>query len=113
MSLTKELEELYKKAMDEAKNQLDGIESEMEKEIQKVREKLAKLQESKKSYQQIYEGAANLLGIPIELEEETKLHGEEDKKEAVEIPGNEMEKQIEGNLDEAIESASEKPKEES
>ena len=37
MALTKEQEDLYKKTMDEAKRQLDGIDGEMEKELQKAR----------------------------------------------------------------------------
>jgi len=70
MSLTKEQEDLYKKTMDEAKSQLDGIDGEMEKELQKARERLAKLQESKKSLKQIYVGTAELLGIEVEIEDE-------------------------------------------
>ena len=70
MSLTKEQEDLYKKTMNEAKAQLDGIDGEMEKELQKARERLAKLQESKKSFKQIYVGTAELLGIEVEIEED-------------------------------------------
>jgi len=70
MSLTKEQEDLYKKTMNEAKRQLDGIDGEMEKELQKARERLAKLQESKKSFKQIYVGTAELLGIEVEIEED-------------------------------------------
>jgi hypothetical protein len=70
MSLTKEQEDLYKKTMNEAKAQLDGIDGEMEQELQKARERLAKLQESKKSFKQIYVGTAELLGIEVEIEED-------------------------------------------
>jgi len=70
MSLTRELEELYKKTMEEAKKQLDTIDEEMEKEIQKTRTILAKIQESKQAFQQIYEGIAKLLGIEVETNEE-------------------------------------------
>ncbi len=70
MSLSKEQEELYKKTMDEAKRQLEGIDGEMEKELQKARERLAKLQESKKSFRQVYIGTAELLGVEVEIEEE-------------------------------------------
>jgi|GEM_PF-127876 len=69
MSLNKEQEQLYRKAMEEAKKQLDTIDDEMEREIQKARETLAKLQESKKSFSQLYEGAAHLLGLEIVKEE--------------------------------------------
>ena len=70
MALTKDQEELYRKTMEEAKAQLDTIDEEMEKEIQKARERLAKLQESKRSFRQLYEGAAQLLGVKVDLEDE-------------------------------------------
>lgn len=89
MTLTKEQEELYKKTMEEAKKQLDTIDEEMEKEIQKIREKLAHLQESKKSFRQIYEGAATLLGVKIEKEELE----EDNKGKPAESPENEGEDQ--------------------
>ena len=79
MAISREQEELYKKTMEEAKRQLESIDSEMEKEIQKARERLAKLQESKKSYQQVYEGAAKLLGISVDPGDEDK-----DNKESTE-----------------------------
>ncbi len=70
MPLSKEQEELYKKTMQEAKRQLESVDALIEKELQKVREKLAELQESKKSFRMIYEGTAKLLGVESELEEE-------------------------------------------
>lgn len=73
MPLTKEQEELYKKTMDQAKSQLETIDDEMEREIQKARERLAKLQESKRAFRQVYEGAAVLLGVEFEPEEEPEL----------------------------------------
>ncbi len=72
MPLTKEQEDLYRKTMDDVKRQLDGIDEQVERELQKVREKLAELQESKKSLKMIYEGMAQLLGIELEPEEETE-----------------------------------------
>lgn len=76
MALNKEQEEIYKKAMDEAKKELDGVDSRMQEEIQKARQKLSELQESKKHYRQIYEGTALLLGIEVEPEEESDLQQE-------------------------------------
>jgi hypothetical protein len=73
MALNKEQEEIYKKAMDEAKKELNGVDSKMQEEIQRARQKLAELQESKKHYRQIYEGTALLLGIEVEPEEESEL----------------------------------------
>lgn len=77
MALTKDQEELYRKTMEEAKKQMDHIEEEMEEEIQKIRAKLAKFQETKKSFRQIYEGTAKLLGIEIESEEEKRVTSKE------------------------------------
>jgi hypothetical protein len=83
MALTKKQEDLYRQTMEEAKSQLDTIDDEMEKEIQKARERLAKLQESKESFRQLYEGAARLLGIKVETEKdsEQKKEPSEDKSE--------------------------------
>jgi hypothetical protein len=68
MALNKDQEDLYKKTMQEAKRQLEGVDALIEKELQKVREKLAELQESKKSFRMIYEGTAKLLGLESELD---------------------------------------------
>lgn len=73
MPLTKEQEELYKKTMNQAKAQLETIDEEMEREIQKAREKLARLQESKRAFRQVYEGAAVLLDVEFEPEERPEL----------------------------------------
>lgn len=71
MSRTKEQEELYRRTMEEVKYQLDHIDEEVEKELQKVRQRLAELQESKKSLRVVYEGMAKLLGIEVESYEDT------------------------------------------
>lgn len=72
MALSKDQEDLYRKTMDEVKKQLDSIDSLVEQELQKVREKLAQLQESKKTLKMVYEGTAKLLGIDADLEGETE-----------------------------------------
>jgi hypothetical protein len=71
MALSKEQEDLYRKTMDEVKRQLDSLDSQVEQELQKVRERLAQLQESKKSLKMVYEGTAKLLGIEADLDEES------------------------------------------
>ncbi|HVP91616.1 MAG TPA: hypothetical protein VMS75_10430 [Terriglobales bacterium] len=70
MGLSKDQEELYKRTMGEVKRQLDNLDDEVEKELQKVRRRLAELQESKKSLKMVYEGTAKLLGIEVESEED-------------------------------------------
>jgi hypothetical protein len=69
MKVNKEQEDLYKKTMEAAKKELEDMDSQMEQELQKIREKLAQMQESKKYYRQIYEGAAHLLGVEVETDD--------------------------------------------
>ncbi|HHF51168.1 MAG: hypothetical protein J7L72_08275 [Candidatus Aminicenantes bacterium] len=92
MGLTKKQEDLYRQTMEEAKSQLDTIDEEMEKEIQKARERLAKLQESKESFRQLYEGAARLLGVEIESEEES-----DEDKQSQEVTAKENEEKEESD----------------
>ena len=68
MKVNKEQEDLYKKTMEAAKKELHDMDSQMEQELQNIREKLAQMQESKKYYRQIYEGAAHLLGVEVETD---------------------------------------------
>ncbi len=79
MALSKDQEDIYKKAMDAAKKELDGVDEKMQDEIQKARQRLADLQESKKQHRQIYEGTALLLGIEVEPEEAEKELGESEE----------------------------------
>jgi ABC-type Zn uptake system ZnuABC Zn-binding protein ZnuA len=83
MSLNKEQEDLYKKTMEEAKRQLDGIDGEMEEELQKARERLAKLQESKKSFKQIYLSTAELLGAKVEIQDDEEESAPSDGKSSL------------------------------
>jgi len=71
MAISKEQEELYKKTMEDVKTQLASIDAEVEKELQRVRQTLAQLQEQKKSLKMVYDGIAKLLGIESDLEEES------------------------------------------
>ncbi|MBC7365026.1 MAG: hypothetical protein H5U07_10905 [Candidatus Aminicenantes bacterium] len=71
MAISKEQEELYKKTMEDVKAQLAAIDAEVEKELQRVRQTLAQLQEQKKSLKMVYEGIAKLLGMESDLEEES------------------------------------------
>lgn len=70
MALNSEQEALYKKTMQEVRKQLSSLDAQIEKELALVREKLAALQEQKKTYRLILEGTARLLGLEMELEEE-------------------------------------------
>jgi phage terminase large subunit len=72
MAVSEEKEELYKRMMEDAKSQLKDIDNQMQQEIQKIREKLAELQAAKRNFKQVYDGAAKILGIRTEIEDEEK-----------------------------------------
>jgi uncharacterized protein YoxC len=70
--MNKDSEGLFRKTMEDVKKQMDLIDEQVEAELQKVREKLADLQEEKKNLRMVYEGTAKILGIEIEGENEDK-----------------------------------------
>ncbi len=74
MEINKEKKALYRKTMEDAKEQLGELDTKMEQEIQKIREKLAELQEAKRLYKQVYEGTAELLGVEVEETSENSNH---------------------------------------
>ncbi len=70
MHLNKDQEDLYRITIDEVKKQIEDIDVKIEKELQKVRERLAELQETKKSLKMIYSGMAKILGVEVEQEDD-------------------------------------------
>ena len=73
MTLDKDQTALYRKTMNQAKSQLDGVDTEMEIELEKTKAILVNLQESKKLLKQIYENAAVIVGVDAELKEEDAI----------------------------------------
>ncbi len=71
MGISKEQEELYKKTLEDVGSQLTAIDAEVERELQRVRQTLAQLQEQKKSLKMVYQGIAKLLGIESDLEDDS------------------------------------------
>ena len=69
MNLSKEQEEIYKKTLGEVEKHLKDIDAQTEEEIQQLRERLAKIEESKKALKQTYLGLAEVLGLEVEIEE--------------------------------------------
>lgn len=78
MGLSKEQEELYQKTFKEIEKELESIDSYIEEEIKKLKEKLAKIQERKKLLRQTYVGLAELLGIEVETTEEDEKETEDE-----------------------------------
>ena len=71
MGISRDQEELYKKTLEDARDQLAAIDAEAEKELQRVRQTLAELQEQQKSLKMVYQGIAKLLGIESDLEDDS------------------------------------------
>ncbi len=70
--------EFFESTLNEAKRQMEIIDAKIEEELARVKETINQLQEDKKAVRQIYDGAAQMLGVKNEFEDE----GEEQK-----IPG--------------------------
>lgn len=72
MALPKEQESFYKQTLENAKKEIQRIEKEMEREVAEFKARMAELQKQKEAVRQIYDGAAEILGVPNEFEEEEK-----------------------------------------
>ncbi len=76
MGLTKEQEEFYRQTLESAREQILKIQKQMEEEVEAFKKKMAELQKQKEALRQIYDGAAAILGVPNEFEEEEGEEGE-------------------------------------
>lgn len=62
----------YENALKESKKQIEIIDAKIDEELARVKETINGLQEQKKAIRQIYDGAALVLGVSNEFEEEGK-----------------------------------------
>ena len=67
-----ESKEFYESTLKEAKKRIEIIDAKVEEELARVKETINNLQEQKKAVRQIYDGAALILGIKNEFEDEDK-----------------------------------------
>lgn len=73
MEKTKEeTKSFYEATLKESKKQIEIIDAKIEEELARVKETINGLQEQKKAVRQIYDGAASILGVKNEFEEEDK-----------------------------------------
>jgi len=63
MQMNPEQQKLYSMTMENAYEQLAGIDKDIENELQKTRQKLNDLKEKKKVFEQIYQSASRLLEL--------------------------------------------------
>lgn len=62
----------YEKTLKESKQKIEIIDAKIEEELARVKETINSLQEQKKAVRLIYDGAATILGLPNEFDEEEK-----------------------------------------
>ena len=66
----------YETTLRESKKQIEIIDAKIEEELARVKDTINALQEQKKAVRQIYDGAALVLGVKNEFEEEEDEKGE-------------------------------------
>ncbi len=69
-NLQEEDKTFYETTLNEAKHKIEIIDSKIEEELARVKETINGLQEQKKAVRQIYDGAAVILGVTNDFEEE-------------------------------------------
>ena len=67
--LSKEEAEIFERRLAMARKQLEEIDEQIERELQEVRERIAALQERRRSSLKMYDAACTMLGIENDLEE--------------------------------------------
>jgi hypothetical protein len=69
-NITEDPTNFYQETLDKSKKQIEIIDAKIEEELARVKETINQLQEQKKAVRQIYDGAALVLGVKNEFEEE-------------------------------------------
>jgi hypothetical protein len=70
MALSKEQAQFYQTTLEMTRKQINDLNSQIEDELAKVKERLAELQNSKNAAKQIYDGACKILGVENDLEKD-------------------------------------------
>ncbi len=70
MALSKEQQQFYQTTLEMTRRQIGDLNTQIEEELAKVKERLAELQNGKNAAKQIYDGACKILGIENDLEKE-------------------------------------------
>jgi hypothetical protein len=68
MPLSEQQVHFYKQTLEMTRSQINELNTQIEDELAKVKERLAELQAAKNAAKQIYDGACKMLGIENELE---------------------------------------------
>jgi ElaB/YqjD/DUF883 family membrane-anchored ribosome-binding protein len=70
MQLTTEEAQIFERRLQLARQQLDEIDQEVERELKEVRERIAALQDRRKAALKVYDAACTMLGIDNDLVQE-------------------------------------------
>ncbi len=70
MALSKEQSTFYQQTLEMTRKQINDLNTQIEEELAKVKERLAELQNAKNAAKQIYDGACKILGIENDLDKE-------------------------------------------
>jgi hypothetical protein len=76
MALSKEQAQFYQHTLEMTRKQINDLNSQIEEELAKVKERLAELQNAKNAAKQIYDGACKILGVENDLEKEEEASAE-------------------------------------
>ena len=76
MALSKDQAQFYQTTLEMTRKQINDLNSQIEEELAKVKERLADLQNSKNAAKQIYDGACKILGVENDLEKEDEGAGD-------------------------------------
>jgi len=69
--LTDNQRKFYEDALSTTKQEIQDLESQIQEELARVKQKIAELQGAQKAARQMYDAACQRLGIPNDLEEES------------------------------------------
>jgi conjugal transfer/entry exclusion protein len=70
MALSQEQTQFYQSTLEMTRKQILDINGQIEDELAKVKERIARLQAAKAAARQIYDGACKMLGVENDLEKE-------------------------------------------
>jgi hypothetical protein len=75
MALSEDQSKFYKQTLEMTRKQINDLNSQIEEELSKVKERLADLQARKNAAKQIYDGACKMLGVENDLDKDEESGG--------------------------------------
>jgi hypothetical protein len=75
MALSEDQSKFYKQTLEMTRKQINDLNSQIEDELSKVKERLADLQARKNAAKQIYDGACKMLGVENDLDRDEESGG--------------------------------------